>query len=490
MKVAFAVSECVPFAKTGGLADVAGALVKALKKRKADVCLVMPKYKNIDVEKFKLKPLINSLLIPIGGGLQVANVWVGKLDRTINVYFIENEQYFGREELYRTAAGGDYADNAERFIFFSRAVLETLKAVDFQPDVLHCHDWQTGLIPAYLRTIYLLDGFYRHTASVFTIHNIAFQGFFPPEVMSTAGFAWFDFTPDKLEYYGQVNFMKAAITFANVITTVSPTYAKEIQESHELGRGMENVLGGRSEDLYGIVNGIDLAEWNPEKDEYLPKNYTVKSLENKVECKQALFEELGWPVDLTIPVLGMVSRLDPLKGFDLLAQAVHTLMQREIRLVILGRGDSMYEAALTKMAEKFPDRIAVKLDFNEPMAHKIYAGVDMFLMPSRFEPCGLAQMIAMRYGTVPVVHTTGGLADTVVDYSPETKKGNGIAFTEYNCDAFLAAIDRGIALYNDKEQWGKILKNAMAGNFSWEKSVRKYQELYKLAIQKREAFNP
>ncbi len=481
MKVALTVSECVPFAKTGGLADVAGALVKVLKKRRIDVCVIMPKYKKIDDKKFKIKPLLQNLVIPVDGRLVTASVWTTKLDRTVPVYFVKNQNYFDRDELYRTSQN-DYPDNAERFIFFSRACLETLKAIGFQPDIIHAHDWQTGLIPAYLKTLYLTDNFFYKTATVYTIHNIAFQGLYPRDVLDLAGFSWYDFIPDKLEYYGQINFMKAGIVYANKINTVSETYAQQIQTSNEYGRGMEGILKSRTEDLEGIVNGIDTTEWDPSKDKYIAKNYSAKDMKNKIICKTLLCEELGWSQDLTIPVIGMVSRLDPLKGFDLIAQNVHTLMQKTLRLVILGRGDQVYESALTKIVEQFSDKIALRLEFNDPLAHKIYAGADMFLMPSYIEPCGLAQMIAMHYGTIPVVYHTGGLADTVENFDETTKKGNGIVFDEYNGIIFVDTLTRTLNLFNDPEKWSKIIHNAITSNFSWDKSATKYINLYKIAL--------
>ncbi|HCJ66480.1 MAG TPA: glycogen synthase GlgA [Elusimicrobia bacterium] len=483
MKILITSPESVPFAKTGGLADVVGALPKFLKQRKQDVRLIIPKYKKIDTAKFGLELVIKNLLIPIGEKTEIANIWQAKLERTVLVYFVENDKYFARDELYRTPAG-DYPDNAERFIFFSRACLEAVKALAFQPEIIHCHDWQVGLIPAYLKTLYRIDGFFHSTRTIFTIHNIAYQGFFPKETLSLAGFSWLDFTPEKLEYYDQVNFLKAGIVYSDIVNTVSPTYAKEIQSSNEFGRGMEGILKKRTADLYGITNGIDYKEWDPAKDKYISARYTKKSLDKKKICKTELGKVIGLETKENIPLLGMISRLDSLKGLDILAEAMTTLMKENLQLVILGLGDQKYHDLLKAEAKKYPAKIALQIKFDNVLAHQIYAGCDFFLMPSRFEPCGLTQLIAMRYGTIPIVHKTGGLADTVEPFSLKTGKGNGFVFTEYKSQALITAVKEALSVYGEGKLWAQVVQNAMNSDFSWNKAVSEYLKLYQLAREK------
>lgn len=484
MKILIASPESVPFAKTGGLADVVGALPKFLKKRKQDIRLIIPKYKKIDPEKFGLEPVIKGLLVPIGEKMEIANIWQTKLDRTIPVYFVENDKYFARDELYRTPAG-DYPDNAERFIFFSRACLEAVKALAFQPEIIHCHDWQVGLIPAYLKTLYRIDGFFHRTRTIFTIHNIAYQGLFPKETLSLAGFSWLDFTPEKLEYYDQVNFLKAGIVCSDIVTTVSPTYAKEIQSSNEFGRGLEGILKRRSTDLYGITNGIDYKEWDPVKDKYIAVRYTKKTVEKKKICQTELGKIVGLQTKENTPLFGMISRLDSLKGLDILTEALPTLMKENLQLVILGLGDQEYHDLLKTEAKKYPAKISLQIKFDNVLAHQIYAGCNFFLMPSRFEPCGLTQMIAMRYGTIPIVHRTGGLADTVENFSVKTVKGNGFVFDKYNSQNLITAVKEALAIYAESKLWTQLVQNAMNSDFSWNKAVGEYLKIYQLAQEKR-----
>lgn len=483
MKILIATPECVPYAKTGGLADVTGALPKFFKKKKHDVRVIMPLYKKVDRQKFELKLLVKGLLIPLGEKMEIANLWETKLDRNIPVYFIENDKYFSRDELYRTPTG-DYPDNAERFIFFSRACLEGVKALAFQPEIIHCHDWQVGLIPAYLKTLYRIDGFFHSTATIFTIHNIAYQGIFPKETLSLAGFSPWDFTPGKLEYYGQINFLKAGIVYSEIITTVSPTYAQEIQSSNEYGRGMEGVLHNRNKDLFGVLNGIDYKEWDPVKDKYIAAKYSIKNLEKKKICKIELGKIAGLNVKENIPLIGMISRLDSLKGFDLLTETIPDLFKEDLQLVILGTGDQIYQEALKTTVKKYPQKIGLNIKFDNVLAHQIYAGCDFFLMPSRFEPCGLTQLIAMRYGAIPIVHRTGGLADTVKPFSTKEGKGNGFVFSEYKPPALLKAVKDALAIYADKKNWAELVNNAMGSDFSWDKAVEQYLKLYQHAKEK------
>jgi starch synthase len=483
MRVLLCASECVPFAKTGGLADVVSALGKILPKNKVETCVILPKYKVIDERKFRLKKIINEIIIPIGDRYEKASIWQGKLQKETIVYFIDAGKYFAREYLYRSPEG-DYPDNNERFIFFSRACLEATKAVNFQPDIIHCHDWETALIPAYLKTLYRIDAFFHKTRTVLTIHNIAYQGLYPKDTMWLAGFSWIDFTPDKLEYYDMINFLKAGIVYADVITTVSPTYAQEVQSSNEFGRGMEGVLSARKDDFYGILNGIDYDEWSPEKDKYIPARFSSKNVSNKYVCKDKLCEAVGFQPDSSIPLIGMVTRLDPQKGLELIAQSIHSILNMNLRLIILGVGDKIYQDALSLIAQEYPQKMKVRLEFNNPLAHMIYAGSDMLLIPSRFEPCGLTQMIAMAYGTIPIATKTGGLADTVADFSPENPSGNGIVIQEYSSTALISAIERAIKYYMDKNLWKILMNNAFKKKFTWDRSVKEYIKIYKIALKK------
>jgi len=481
MKVLICGFECVPFAKVGGLADVVGTLPKFLKNKKIDIRIVIPLHKKIDRKKFGLKNLNQKFLIPVGGTIEEANIWQGKID-SVPVYFIENNKYFDRDEIYRTK-DGDYSDNPLRFIFFSRAVLECCKAIDFKPDIIHCNDMQTGLIPAYIKTLYRIDAFFNKTRTVFTIHNIAYQGVYPKEVFFIAGFGWEDFTPEKLEYYNQMNFIKAGIVYSDVVTTVSPTYSKEIQTSSEHGRGLEGVLRTRKNVLYGILNGIDCDEWNPETDKIIKSNYSISDISGKNSCKKDLQDSCGLPKQ-DFALMGMVSRLDPLKGFDLLTEIASEIVKMPVQLVILVVGDKIYQDALLDLSKKYPEKINLNLKFDNNLAHKIYAGSDIFLMPSRSEPCGLGQMIAMRYGTVPVVHKTGGLADSVIQFDPKTRKGTGFLFEEYSPSAFLNSIKKAVEIYSKKSLWKNIVINDMKQDFSWTSSVQEYLRIYKLATKK------
>lgn len=484
MKVLIATSECVPFAKTGGLADVSGALPKALRKRKQNVRVILPLYKKVNREKFNLKKLRGKLIIPIGDHYEEGYLFEGRIGEDIPAYFVENEKFFGRDELYRTAEG-DYEDNDERFIFFSRAVLEAVKLVDFRPDVIHCHDWQTGLIPAYLSTLYRIDAFFAETATVYTIHNIAYQGVFSKETMFLAGFSWHDFVPERLEYFDQLNFMKAGLIFADVLTTVSPHYAREIRSSAEFGRGMEGILQSRSADLFGILNGLDYEEWDPAKDKFLPAIYSYNDLRGKEICKQFIQKELGFALDKNIPLLGMVSRLDPQKGLDLLSQVLPEFLKENIQVVILGKGDQVYHDLLTELAEKFPKNFSAQIKFDEGLAHRIYAGSDFFLMPSHFEPCGLGQMIAMGYAAAPIAYATGGLADTVINFDVRNGKGNGFMFTQYNTESLTTVLREALKVYKQKKYWEKLLTNMRISRFTWEKSAEEYIRLYQKAKEKK-----
>ena len=484
MKILIAASEAFPFCKTGGLADVTGALSQVFSRAEdTEVVLFLPRYRNVGGGAFSLKAAGGSFLIPVGNRVETATMsrvqW-GK----VAVYFIENPKYFDRPGIYRTATG-DYEDNDERFLFFSRAVLEGAKFIGFKPDIIHCHDWQTGLVPAYLRTLYRIDSFYAKTASVYTIHNIAYQGMFPKETLLKAGFSWQDFTPERLEYYGGINFMKAALVFADLVTTVSPTYASEIQYRPEFGHGMEGVLKRRTSDLFGILNGIDEEIWDPATDTFLERGYELKSFQRgKAAAKKALQKELGLEENKDLILAGVVSRLDRQKGLDVLLRTAPEFLEK-MQFVVLGAGDPGLSDAFTALAAANPKRVAFKSGFDEELAHRIYGGSDIFVMPSRFEPCGLSQMIAMRYGSLPVVTRTGGLKDTVF-YNGEPKDSNGFAIDNADELQLKSVLGHIVSLYAWRENWNLMVKNAMRGDYSWGKSAEAYLKLFGIAAQRQQ----
>lgn len=484
LKVLMASPEVVPFAKTGGLADVVGALPKELEKLDVEVKIILPKYKQMDVTKFKINEAKAAFLFPVGSTMERGKVWYSKIGKNVQILLIENEKFFDRDGLYGTSTG-DYPDNLKRFVFFSRGVLETIRLLDWKPEIIHCHDWQTALIPTYLKTLYKEDEFFQGIKTVFTIHNLAYQGVFPPEQFVSTGLNWEEYNPDKLEFYNKINTLKAGLVYSDKLTTVSPQYSKEIQ-TPEFGCGLEGVLQARSTDLSGILNGIDYSIWSPGKDTLLPIKYTANQLKisDKLKLKEHLLNLHTMPVESAekVPILGSISRLADQKGYDLIAAALPMLMNMDIRLIILGTGDEKYHTLLSDLAKLYPEKIAVNLVFDEALAHLIYAGTDMFLMPSNYEPCGLGQLIALRYGTIPLVNPTGGLVDTVQDYNPETEEGNGFVMQRYSPEALLDAISRGVNLYQDKEKWKKLMTKGMMLDFSWKTSAEKYLELYKSLV--------
>lgn len=456
MKIVIAASEVVPFAKTGGLADVAGALPLALEDEGHQVIIVMPRYKMITDSKFKIKRLNDTTSFAVIG-------------RDIKVYFIENEDYFDRDGLYGDAEG-DHPDNIERFSFYCRATLELLKDIDFRAEVVHVHDWQAALIPVYLKTMHANDPFYRDMATVLTIHNIGYQGVFPREEFPKLGLDWSLFSVDGLEFFNKVNILKGGLIFSDLINTVSPTYSLEIQEK-KFGFGLDGLLRRRRNALFGILNGIDYSIWNPQTDRFICQNYSSNTVEDKALCKHDLQKACRLPAKKDIPVVGIVSRLAEQKGLDIIGEAIEEICSLELQLVILGTGDQKYHQILEEVAREHPQVMSLNLKFDDPLAHKIYAGSDIFLMPSQYEPCGLGQLIAFRYGAVPVVYKTGGLADTVT-----TK--NGFSFDDYSRQALLKTVKKAVKTYHDKEKWQALVKRAMDSNFSWKESARKYLGLY------------
>ena len=489
LKICYVSSEVVPFAKTGGLADVAGALPVALKEMDQDVRLMMAKYKSINERKFVLREVIRlkEVLVELAERKLVADGKTAFLPNSkVHVYFLHIPEYFDRKDLYvDSKTGKEFEDNAERFAFFSKAVLETLKLLYWQPDIIHCNEWQTALIPFYLKTHYKDDEFFRNTRTVLTLHNLAYQGNYPLEKAEKIGIPSEYVQPGReFEFNGRLNLLKGGILFADKINTVSKRYAEEVMTDPEYGFGFEKILQQRKKDFYGILNGVDYSVWNPESDSLIPVNYGPDSLEKKVENKKVLCRQNGLSFDANVPIIGIISRLVDQKGFDLIAEVADDLMSMNIQMVILGTGDPRYHKLLEKLARKYSKKFSANLRFDNKMAHLIEAGADMFLMPSRYEPCGLNQMYSLKYGTVPIVRATGGLADTVVDFDPKTEKGNGFVFREYKTTAMMDAIRRAVNAFEDKDVWRKIQQAGMQEDYSWQRSAREYMDLYLKALEK------
>lgn len=473
MKILFAASECVPFVKTGGLADVVGALPKEIRKSGADVRVILPLYKAIE-QKWR-DQMEHVLYFYVNLGWRHQYVGILKLENEgTTFYFVDNEQYFGRDYIY--GMGGD---EGERFAFFDRAVLEALPKIDFIPDVLHCHDWQTGMIPVLLEAQYRQLEFYKEIRTVYTIHNLQYQGIFPigniEELLSLGDWAY---TSKNLEFFGMCSFMKGGLVFANEITTVSPTYSREIQTAY-YGERLDGLLRSRVDHLTGILNGIDTVDYDPEHDPAIARNYTADTFQLKVENKTALQQELGLKVDPSIPMIGMVSRLSGQKGLDLVECVLGEIMNTGAQLVVLGMGESKYVDLFSWAQWKYPNQISACFQMNHALAHKIYAACDLFLMPSMFEPCGLSQLISLRYGTLPITRETGGLRDTVLAYNKFTGEGNGFTFLNYNAHDMLHVIEQAVRMYHDDHDlFCKIATRAMRGLYGWDQSAHKYVELY------------
>ncbi|MBN2031866.1 MAG: glycogen synthase GlgA [Deltaproteobacteria bacterium] len=476
--VFFLSSEATPFAKTGGLADVAGSLPDALRRQGVDVRVGLPFYRVTRKGGFSTRPLYSDLEVPLGSELLKGHVIETHTKEGVPVYLFEREDLFDRPNLYATSEG-DYYDNLERFAYFSRAALIFAKLIGIPFDVIHCHDWQTGLVPAYLKTIYLDDPFFAKTASLFTIHNLGYQGLFSKEKLAVCSLPPDVFHLEGVEYWGRISLLKAGVIYADALTTVSPAYAKEIQ-TPEFGFGMEGILKKRSANLYGILNGTDYSVWSPEKDPELPYPYDLSNLREKARNKKALLNELRLAEALeNKPLFGMISRLSAQKGCDLLVKVMDELVHLGAGVVILGAGEQEYQSLLEKAAGNRPDRVAIRIGFNESLAHRIIAGADMLLMPSRYEPCGLTQMYALRYGTVPVVRATGGLDDTIVQFDPESKQGNGFKFSPHSPEALMEALKKALRIYREPATWEVLITNGMKEDFSWERSAQRYVDLYK-----------
>jgi starch synthase len=483
MKIAVVASECVPYSKTGGLADVVGALPGALAALGHEVSVFLPKYRQTKLADSKA--VLRSITVPFDDRYRFCSVLDGGTAHGVRFYFIDYPPYFDRDALYGTPLG-DYRDNAERFGLFCRAAIEASKILG-APDIFHCHDWQSALVPILLRSLYADDPALHDAGTVLTIHNIGYQGLFPPDTLPLLLLPWDLFTIDKLEFYGKVNFLKGALVFSDFVTTVSRKYSQEIQSS-EYGFGLEGVLRARSATVAGILNGVDYDEWNPETDKYAACHFGPKNLGEKAKCKQDLLTEFGvTAADPKLPVIGIVSRFAAQKGFDLISQVADRLAREEMIVVALGSGDKEYEDLFRRLNKQYPQRFAVKVAYDNKLAHKIEAGADMFLMPSRYEPCGLNQIYSLHYGTVPIVRATGGLDDTIENWDPNTKRGTGFKFTEYSGEALLTALRAALLAYKDAESWQVLMRNGMAKDFSWTASAREYVKVFERVRQIRSA---
>lgn len=483
MNILIAASEAAPFSKTGGLADVCGALPIELNKLGHTCTLLIPAYRQTLQKGFDIQNPGLKFTVPIGDKTVEGQVLEAFIPGTnTRVCLIDQKDYFDRDGIYQNADGSDFADNCERYVFFCRAVMETIRLLDIKVDVLHANDWQTGLIPAYLKTEYRLYPRYVNIASLFTIHNLAYQGSFWHWDMNLTGLDWKYFNMHQMEAYGRLNLIKTGIAFADAVSTVSPRYSHEIQ-SAPLGCGLEGILQARHNDLYGILNGIDFNSWNPETDVNIAHTYNVSTWqEGKRACKKALLKDLGLPEDLDAPLLGAVGRLSYQKGYDMIAEAMRRIAPRHpAKWVVLGTGEASYQNMLSDLQNQFPDKIAIRLMYSDQMAHQIIAGSDLFLMPSRYEPCGLTQMYALRYGTLPIVHSTGGLADTIVNTTEKTlaeQTANGFAFVNDNIDEFTHCVDNAMWTYYQNNTRSTLIERGMTQDWSWNQSARQYIQLY------------
>jgi starch synthase len=479
MKILFVASEGVPYSKTGGLADVLDGLPRALHQLGHEVMVLLPRYRGNKTKS----TLVSSVTISLDHELRFPAIREGTAVGGVRHLFVDDPEFFDRPQFYGDT-NGDYPDNAERFAEFSRAAIECIKRV-WLPDVIHCHDWQTALMPVLLRTQYGKDPAVRSVPVVLTIHNLAYQGIFPPTVLRRIGLPDSLLTIDGLEFYGNVNFLKGGLVFADYLTTVSRRYAKEIQTA-EYGAGLEGVIRNRADRLVGILNGVDYGVWSPESDALIAQNYSIHNLAGKAACKRDLLESLRLPAEnLNRPLIGIVSRFVDQKGFDLLADITGEVMKEDLAIAALGSGAYEYEALFQGLAQKYPARVGVKIGYDNQLAHKIEAGADMFLMPSRFEPCGLNQIYSLRYGTVPIVRATGGLDDTVQRFVLRTQQGTGFKFDSYEGKALLECIRAALRIFRDEQAWRALQTNGMNKDYSWKTSASAYVTLYEAAKRSR-----
>ncbi len=477
MKIVMIASEAIPFAKTGGLADVLGALPKALGQLGHQVFVFIPFYRGINERAFAISPTGKHVRVHIDGKNQDAELFEAHPHDNVTAYLVRHEGYYGRSNFYQDRKG-DYADNAQRFAFLARATLDAILALDIEPDIIHAHDWQGALALYYAATKLRNDPTIQKAKRILTIHNIGYQGLFPKEVLTKIDLDHHDFTIEGIEYYGKVNFLKAGIVAANAITTVSKSHAKEIL-TEQYGFGLHGVLATRRKDIHGILNGLDDEVWNPATDQLIESMYTPDDLGGKVACKGALQRKFDLPARADTPVIGMVGRLTMQKGIDLLCRALKDIMKRDVQLIILGTGEEKYHKLLTTAATDYRLSMRLELAFNNQTAHQIEAGADFFMMPSLYEPCGLNQMISMKYGTIPIVRATGGLDDTVENFNPQTWGGSGFKFTEPTPGALLACINEALTVWGQPVLRNKLIKNIMDRDFSWSTIADQYLNVYR-----------
>ncbi len=483
MRILMVTPEANPFARTGGLAEVIYALAQALVKLKHQVSVVLPLYRQVREAGRTLKFTGHTLDIPLSWKTLPAEIHEAEFDG-LHYYFIGQDGLFNREGLYGTAYG-DFEDNAERFIFFSRAVVEMLEALELDLDVLHTHEWQSGLVPVYLRTLYHERERLKRLPVLYTVHNVGYQGLFSSFDLPLTGLGWELLSPKALEFYGKINFMKGGLVFADLINTVSAKYREEIL-TPEYGFGLEGLFQERASELYGILEGVDYQRWDPVRDPFIAKSYDKKRLEGKKACKAALARHFDLNLDLNRPLLGMTTRFQERKGIDLVEAILDDLMRLEVGFVIQGMGEERHQYLLQEMASRYPGRMGLAIGYSEELAHQIIAGADLFLMPSRYEPCGLDQLYCLRYGTIPVVRATGGLDETIQEHNPDTGEGTGFKFAGATPAGLLGAVQRALAVYQDRPAWEAMMRKNMALDYSWDTVAPKYMELYRLAVDKRQ----
>lgn len=487
LRVAFVSAEVSPYAKLGEMADVAYSLPKHLSSLGMNISLFMPMYRRPEIDSLPKELIVSNLPVHLGERKAKARVFKGEQGK-YDIYFIDNPKYFWRDQIYGTGTG-EYLDNDERFIFFSKAVLEFLLRDEIPTDIIHCNNWPAALIPVFLRTHYTRKKNFQNTATVLTLHNIAYQGEYPPDSLMITGLNLKYFTSRHLSLNGKFNFLKTGIMYADVLNTVSSTYRREILTIKH-GLGLEEILQRRKDVFFSIRNGIDYEIWNPETDPFISMNYSLSNLSGKKACKQDLIKEFDLPIQIEIPVIGLVSYMRTHKGFDILLEAMDELVRLDMALVILGQGEEQYEKQLIEIQRKYSDKVAVRLEMNPSLVHKIAAGADIFLIPSLYEPCGLNQLYSFRYATVPVVRGTGGLEETVRPFRAETSRGNGFVFREYSSSALLGALGEALEYYKKPALWKKILAEGMKENFSWDNAAKRYAKLYKSALKIRRGEKP
>lgn len=490
LKILMVSSEMAQFVKTGGLADVVGALPIHLKKLGHDVRVVIPKYTSIDLSNYKVEIAVNPMGVWMGNTQEWCTVLKVYIQEKVPVYMIEFNNFYDRWGLYHDPDMYDYTDNAKRFGFLSRSALQLCKDLNFSPDVVHCHDWQTALAPAYLKIWDFNDPNLGKTASLLTIHNAAYQGFYPKEFYTYLGLGWQNFTSDKFEAYGQINFLKGGIHYSDAVNTVSPNYANEIREPYSVF-GLAPYLSNKGDSFFGILNGVDYNIWSPEKDSHIPANYSIDNLDNKKICKKEIQNKFQLEIDPDIPLIGTVGRFADQKGYQLLAQVIReAVMSMKVQFVILGTGDNRLEDYFGNLPKSFPGKIGSFIGFSNELAHLIQAGSDFFIMPSLYEPCGLNQMYSLKYGTLPIVRATGGLNDTVTNYDECTGEGTGFKFWEPTAGALYNTLGWAVSTYYDrKDHMAQLIKNAMTEDYSWDISTRKYVEAYYIAIDNKERYD-